>query len=180
VDAAVNGMTLSNGGLTATSSVQGYKSIRGTVSRSSGKYYVEFLIVLQGGNAQSMNGVASASFDPTGGLGSSIYSAGAGYTTVASTGFTKNYGLGTYGSTGTVVGMAVDFTAGSVYFAFNNVWFNGGNPATGSLPSFSFVPATVGALFPALSNFNPNEVWTLQPTAASQKYAPPAGFSPWN
>ena len=33
----------------------------------------------------------------------------------------------------------------------NNVWANSSNPATGSLPIVSFIPATVGALFPAMA-----------------------------
>ena len=34
-------------------------------------------------------------------------------------------------------------------------------------------------MFPAVTTAG-YETWTLQPTAASQKYAPPAGFSPWD
>ena len=63
----------------------------------------------------------------------------------------------------------------------SGVWQNGSNPATGSLPIVSFVPATVGALFAGMSFVGTNcGVWTLQSTAASQKYAPPSGFSAWD
>ena len=64
--------------------------------------------------------------------------------------------------------------------AQNNVWANSSNPTTGSLPIISFTPATVGALFFATSLYFSGEVWTLQSTAASQKYAPPSGFSAWD
>ena len=45
-DAAAGGMTLSNGGLTAAKTVDAsYQTIRGSISKSSGKLYVEFLVV---------------------------------------------------------------------------------------------------------------------------------------
>ena len=44
----------------------------------------------------------------------------------------------------------------------------------------SFVPATVGALFAGLSLYDSVDSWTLQATAASQKYAPPSGFVAWD
>ena len=43
------------------------------------------------------------------------------------------------------------------------------------------MPATVGALFPGMSfSLWIDGTWTLQSTAASQKYAPPSGFSAWD
>jgi hypothetical protein len=180
-DATASGMTLSNGGLTATGpGVVGYNSIRGTISKTSGKLYVEFLAVAAGGNGVSSNGVANSTINLGVLLGQSNYSAGAGWSTLGSAGFTVNYALGTWAGTGAVVGMAIDFAAGKMWIAFDNVWFNGSNPGVGSLPIFSFVPATVGALFPALTMYNAGEIWTLQPTPASQKYAPPGGFQAWD
>ena len=51
-DAAANAMTLSNGGLTVTNptSATGWQSIRGSVSQTSGKLYVEFLCVATSGS----------------------------------------------------------------------------------------------------------------------------------
>ena len=181
-DAAANGMTLTNGGLTVTWPSSLLKalntSIRGSISKTSGKLYVEILPVFTGGNI--FPGLASSGFDSTGQLGSSNYSAGIGWNVNrVSSGFTSNYTTPAFPTTGVVIGLAVDFAAGSLWYAVGNVWVNSSNPATGALPIISFVPATVGALFPALEEKNVNTSWTLQPTAASQKYAPPAGFSPW-
>ena len=44
----------------------------------------------------------------------------------------------------------------------------------------TFVSATVGELFAGMTFQNNPGVWTLQPTAASQKYAPPTGFEAWD
>ena len=178
-DAAANGMTLSNGGLTVTYLSGGNGSVRGTISHTSGKYYVEFLAVTTGGD--EYQGVADATFIATNHLGTSGQSAGVVWNGTNVFGsFTANYTNSVYPNSGDVVGVAVDFSAGSVWVAFKGTWVGGSNPGTGSLPIFSFVPATAGALFPCLSPSDANSVWTLQSTAASQKYAPPAGFSAWD
>lgn len=179
-DASANSFTLSNGGMTyATGPAASNKTIRGTVSHTSGKVYVEFFANNTGGNLRV--GLASAGFDATGQLGATSFSCGTDYGfNAVSAGFTSNYGTLSYPGPAITVCMAVDFAAGSIWIAMRNqTWENGSNPATGSLPIFSFTPATVGALFPAIEEHNVNTSWTLQPTATSQTYAPPAGFSAW-
>ena len=181
-DAAANGMTLSNGGMTVTlTSGSGSKSIRNTISRTSGKMYIEFLCNSDSG-LYGLFGAASSSFDVTSGyLGIGPYSGGIydGQNFV-STGFASNYTVQVEPVANDVWALAIDFTAGSIWISRNNTWVNGSNPGTGTLPILSFVGAAVGALFAAIS-LNSGFVgsWTLQPTAASQTYAPPAGFSPW-
>ena len=182
-DAAANGMTLSNGGLTVTSTVSGaYKSVRGSIGNSSGKVYVEFLANAVMAVGYDMFGAASSSFDSTKGLGSNPISfglqQGASYDSSGYFGF--NYSYSPYPATNDVWALAIDFTAGLIWIAQNNVWVNSSNPATGSLPIAHFVAGrTVGSLSPALTFYQTGESWTLQPTAASQKYAPPSGFSAW-
>ena len=183
-DAAANGMTLSNGGLTVTASPSLAKalntSIRGTISKTSGKLYVEFLYI-QAGAGNDLVGLADAGFSSSGALGSSIYSEGTGYlTTAVSSGFTTNYSTALYPANTDVFAVAVDFATGKIWLAKNNVWLNSSDPAAGSLPIVSFVPATVGALFPAWTGKSASNAVTLQSTAASQKYAPPAGFTAWD
>lgn len=180
-DAAANSMTLTNGGLTFAPTTTANGSIRGTVSKTSGKLYVEFLANATNSADYIYWGLASSGFTATGALlGTSNYSGGVRYgTTSVSTGFTANYYVQPVPAVNDVISLAIDFMAGSIWVAQNNVWLNGSNPATGSLPILSFVPGTVGALFPAMSTTSLNETWTLQPTAASQKYAPPSGFSAW-
>jgi hypothetical protein len=180
-DAAATGMTLSNGGLTVTDPTGGgWTSIRSSISRTTGKLYVEILVNASNNNGLSIIGLASAGFNPTGNLGASTYSAGIVHDgNYVSAGFISNYNVPQYPITNDVWALAVDFAAGSVWVAQNNVWLNSSNPATGSLPIISFTPATVGALFCGLSLYYAGEARTLQATPASQKYAPPSGFSPW-
>ena len=83
-DAAANALTLSNAGLTvAQTSAAGWQSIRGTTSKTSGKWYVEFATSTGVNTASSGNmeaGLASAGFNVlnSGGgyLGSNNYSFG--------------------------------------------------------------------------------------------------------
>ena len=190
-DAAANGMTLSNGGLTVTVGEGAWASVRGTISKASGKLYVEFLAnTAMGAVGFEGYGFASSGFAPTSYLGSSNYSAGINATANnVSAGFTSNYTINSPPHSGDVWALAVDFAAGSIWIAKNNAWLTAGgvasakDPAGGTMPVISFAPATVGALFPALNFYQQNageDVWTLQPTAASQKYAPPSGFSAWD
>ena len=179
-DATANGMTLSNGGLTATVTLGSWHSIRNTASQSTGKVYVEFLCNVTAGSGNTAYGLASSSFNPGSYLGSSNYSAAiVGGANSVSAGFISNYSMSQYPAANDVVALAVDFTAGKIWFALNNVWVNSSNPATGALPIVSFTPATVGALFAGMSLYNVGDTWTLQSTAAAQKYAPPSGFTPW-
>ncbi len=184
-DAAASGsnLTLSNGGLTVANTVDSVtRSIRNTISKTSGKVYVEFKCNAIDAASYGLWGLASAGLDLANYLGGSNYSVGIynGGTTFVSAGFTSNYGTALVPAIGDVFALAVDFAAGSVWIAKNNVWANSSNPATGSLPVASFVPATVGALFAGQSFRFVGNSWTLQSTAASQKYAPPSGFSAWD
>ena len=152
-DAAANGMTLSNSGLTVAHSGPSWATVRGTISQTAGKVYIEFLC-----NATDTNvgyGLAAANFNSSTtlqlGQGTN-YSVGVFYgATNVNTGFTANYSTIQSAVANDAWGMAVDFTTGSIWMARNNVWLNGSDPATGLLPIISFVPATVGALFPGLS-----------------------------
>ena len=183
-DAAANGMTLSNGGLTFTSTdATDWRTIRGSISKSSGKLYVEYLAVNVVGPI--MFGVGSSGISIAVGayLGSSPYGAGfyagggntfismgAGGATIA----TAPFGA----AAGDVVSVAIDLDAGKFWLAKNNVWQTG-NPSTGATPQVTYVPAQVAPFFPGITSDGVGASWTLQSTAASQKYAPPSGFSAW-
>ena len=196
-DAAANAMTLTNGGLTVMyPGATNWVSVRGTISKNSGQVYVEFAYSAAGVNpGYAAVGVAAATFDIADLVGLSNYSAGfqLANNNNQSTGFT----MGVYpnlavATVGDVIGMAVDFTAQKIWFSLNNNWATLlakpapelNDPASGASPNFTFVLATTGPLFPTWSSHGTNSTgggtWTLQPTAASQKYAPPAGFSAWD
>jgi hypothetical protein len=179
-DAAANGWVLSNGGATFSNNSVVNKTIRGSISKTSGKLYIELNGVATAGN--EMQGFADANIDINQFLGNTPSAASVRYGgNVVTAGFVSNYGVSTeWGGNGVTIQFAIDFTAGKIWAGVDNTWANGSNPATATLPIISFTPATVGALFPALSITQPNEIWTIKPTAASQKYAPPAGFTAWD
>ena len=180
-------MTLSNGGLTVTPSGTAWGTIRTSTSQTSGKLYVEFSNSMTRRQRppvkhcfwvfRAQSGfVSTVSY-----LGSSNYSAGMALTSggnYASSGFTdtgNKIAAAVQPASGEVWALAIDFAAGKIWLARNNVWQGQtiGDPGAGTAPMVTFVQATVGALFAGIS-FDPpgTGVWTLQSTAASQKYAP--------
>lgn len=81
---------------------------------------------------------------------------------------------------GVVIALAVDFDAGKVWAAMGNVWQQGGDPASGANPFASFAASRPGALFPAVSIYDPMAgASTLQSAGVEQSFSTPAGFSPW-
>ena len=184
-DASANAMTLSNGGLTVTTSgVNAWRAIRSSTSKTSGKLYIEFLNSVSVSSYEAW-GLASTGFNPVGNLGDTNFSgasANNGFNIVSS-GFTDLLGIpATSVGIGDVWALAVDFGAGYVWVARNNVWAQGlaKDPASGAQALLRFVLATTGPLFASMSFYGTVGVWTLQSTAASQKYAPPSGFSAWD
>ena len=184
-DAAANAMTLSNGGLTATSTRSGvWNTLRGTVSKTSGKLYIEFLCVVCSQGDCNI-GLGSTGMDISSYFGHSNYGGGQTYNNVTtsvgvSNGWTSGgTGPATYPVPGDVWAIAIDFTTGNTWVSKNNTWSQG-NPATGTSPILVFTLATTGALFPGMGFLEGGDSWTLQSTAASQTYAPPAGFSAWD
>jgi hypothetical protein len=187
-DAAANGMTLTNGGLTVTpSGFVGNQAIRGSISHNTGRYYVEFLTTVAAVNGNMMFGMADTTFNAadqypgSNGISFGFQLAGATYQTA---GFTAHFTPTATPNANDVFAFAVDFDAGAVWMALNNVWYGEGNPTVGigvnPTMTMSAAPALGATLFPALGFYGTGQgVWTLQPTAASQKYAPPTGFSRW-
>jgi hypothetical protein len=187
-DATANGMTLSNDGLTVTpSGFVGNQTIRGSVSHNIGKWYVEFFAdaAMGGGAINIMFGFADTTFVAadeylgSNGVSVGVQLAGASYTT---SGFTALHPTGAVTPIeNDIWAIAIDFTAGLAWLGQNNSWLSSGNPAIGANPYITITAPALGvALFPGMTFYgSENGVWTLQPTAASQKYAPPTGFTPW-
>ena len=186
-DAAANGMTLSNGGLTVTPSANaGFQSVRSSISQTAGKFYIEFKALGPNAKATQMAwGIANAAFNPVGYLGGSGSSIGAFNVNAGNfvtAGFTSIIALGAPTIVANDVwAIAIDLTAGKYWMAQNNVWVGGGSPSAGTSPMITIGGVAAGqAYFPALSLEAANSAWVLQSTAASQKYAPPSGFSAWD
>ena len=96
----------------------------------------------------------------------------------------KYEGVGTasnaaYGATFTtndVIGCAVDFGTGKIWFSKNGVWQGSGDPAAGTGEAYALVS---GTMFPIVGMNNANSV-TARFTAEAFTYSPPTGFSEWS
>lgn len=181
-DVAANGWTLWNqGAMVGNGSNTAAQNVRGTISRSAGKLYVEFFANASAAN--EYHGLANEASVSTGPLGRTGKSVSIRYgVNLGTPDFTLNYTVLdalVYGG-GHIIGMAVDFDTGGLWIANESNWCGGSDPATGLLPIASFNPATIGALFPAVELQQANEQWTLRTLASNQKYAAPAGFEAWD
>jgi hypothetical protein len=223
-------VAISNGGLTRTiQGTTGWQTTRSTVSRSAGKYYIEWFT--PSGSAQSYFGIAGADFVPgtniplgnaPTSLGLSVGGIGCACNPPAAWVWPDiDYANNIVAND--VFAIAADLDTGKFWLARNNVWVVGGDPATGLKP-YAYVPAIIRLLttddsgpsqlpslgdgaevaplpdaddplrdavvealavigmpfFPAISSVYGSETFILQATAASQTYAPPAGFEPWD
>jgi len=137
--------TLSNGNLNARST-SSQLAAQATQSVSSGKFYWEItannsanqLFGITGEAVSYANRIAVAfNYTPTVffyGINGNIYQDG------SSTAYDSAI------SAGDVIGIAVDFDAGKIWFAKNNTWLQSGDPANGTSPSATF---TVGTFTPS-------------------------------
>jgi hypothetical protein len=162
------GLTVSNANLNVSiGNGSSWKSVVGTMALpSTGKWYWEVTVVTGTGSSQEIVGVAntvdniSASYS---GSTANTY----GYQSNASK---NNNGGGTsYGAsytTGDVIGVAVDTTAGTIVFYKNNT--SQGTAFTGLSSSYSYVAAS--SILGTTSNFATN--FGQRPFS----YTPPTGF----
>lgn len=172
-------IALSSGNMVATKITSDATfSVLTTNGKSTGKWYGE--IVLGGGAGGPFNliGVGTAAMDYASFLGFGTTSWG--YYQDTGDKYTNNVAA-TFGASftpGDVLGVALDADAGYVWFAKNNVWQGSGNPAAGTNPAFTGLPGGVflGASVYAASL---SHSATLRPTAGSQTYSPPSGFTAW-
>ncbi len=153
-------LALSNGNLTATSGVNNnYKSIRSTVSVTSGKWYWEYVFA----GAVRMSGVANSSASLSNFIGSDAD--GWGY---FQDGDKYNNGSGSaYGASYTTetIGIALDMDGGSVTMYKDNV--SQGTMFTG----------ITGTIFAAMSIDTNGTAMTANFGATALTYSPPGGFN---
>lgn len=167
-------VTLSEANLRATNASAGDFNVRSVGSRSSGKLYFEVQRVA----GQQGIGLCTSAWPTNAWVGSSALSIGMDPS--ADTIFTSGANQGSSGvgapADGSIIGVAVDFTAGKVWFSKNGTFGSGQNPAIGT-GGFT-IPA--GALFVAYSPKTLAANGRLRTLASQFLTAPPAGFSPWS
>jgi hypothetical protein len=186
--------TLSNGNLTLTeaSSLGTYIGFaEGTTSYSTGKYYFE--VRLQTGSTKRVIAVGlispatQADHYLTGHLGNSSGAYKYQWSLEAASpnlltfhnGSNTNYGSYTRADND-VIGVAIDFDAKKLWFAYNNVWVGSGDPASGTNPTWSGTDlSTPTSLYPAVTSAASGVV-TAAFLASDFTYSAPSGFSAWD
>lgn len=148
-------------------------AIRGYASHAaaSGKFYFEFLVNIVD-NHWPITGVGSASAALSGFVGSDANGWGMATTTAVSWHTNATTAQNAYAN-GDILGVAVDFTAGtgSIKFLKNN-----------AAQLADYTGLTLGTMYPMTSmrGSSANAKGKLRLRAADQTYAPPAGYSPWS
>lgn len=158
-----NTVTLSNSNKTATIAPAGATSVRGTVGKSTGKWYYEVLV---GGGEFNMIGLGRATSDIDSYPGSDSTSVGY-YSNGTKFGGNDNGSAGASYATGDRIGVAIDADTGTVRYYKNGA--QQGNPA---------VVSTGFAYFPMVGNGgggNPT-ILTLQDTPTY----PVSGYTQWS
>lgn len=175
-------VTLSGANLVASrlgDTTQSFASVRATTGKTAGKWYFEVVIGAGGVPLYTLIGVAKSSAALTNFVGSDAN--GWGYYADTGQKYTNNV-VASFGASyvnGDVLGIALDMTAGKVWFAKNNTWQASGNPAAGTGEAFSGI---AGTIFPMASLYNGNRATdsaTGRFKTSAFSYTPPAGFSAW-
>lgn len=159
-------ITLSGGDLIATRSSTNnnqWRLVRVTESRDSGKLYAEMVNSNNIENAM-MVGVVPGALSVNTYPGSSSDSFGY-HANDAGPGYCYNNGAQFYGDTqrvgdGSYARIAIDFDAGNLWFGNASSFKNGGDPAAGTSPSFTFIPGS--PLYLALGMYSQSQVVTLR------------------
>jgi hypothetical protein len=182
-------ITLSNGNLTAAknSAASSWRSVRATVSHTTGKYYYEITIAPAGSEGNNwIGGVADATALLTNYIGSSTH----GYS-CQTTGATWYNGTnpGTCGITSgsgtcTYLQIALDLSGNLGWWKANCAanWNStvGADPATGMGGKNLNIAGGSVAVYPGWSGFDSGtDSGTLHASACKQQSVAPSGFTPW-
>lgn len=172
-------ITLSNGNLTALKggASDALKSVRSTLSVSSGKHYFEVHVDVGATSTFMLVGVGTSGVDLTSYVGANA----SGWAYYEDTGQKVNGGtLSTYGANwktdGIVIGIALDMDNGKVWFSRAGVWQGSGDPASGANPAFTGLSGAFYAYLSLYKKTAPADQLTANFGASAFTYAAPAGF----
>ena len=174
-------ITLSGGDLLATrsGSDNSWRSVRATTSRNAGKLYFEIVnttSVSTGMMAGIGTSAAALTSYPGAGTTSWGFHANASGSETYHNGSSSNSGGSQVGS-GSYARIAVDLDAGKLWLGTSGSWEGGGDPASGTSPTYSFTPGI--DLFPMLGMYKTNQACTLRAAAGAMGGSIPSGFSAW-
>lgn len=170
-------ITLSNGNLTATNTANSKSLVRATEYKSSGKWYWEIYFntsvdtnFLQFGIANSSAGLYVLLGESVNGWGYQGYNGNKQHN-LTSTAYGNSW------TSGDIIGIALDMTAGKIWWAKNNVWQASGDPAAGTNEAYSGIS---GNIYAAVTLRFTNEQITARFDSNDFTYTPPSGFSAYS
>lgn len=176
------GITLSGGDLIATKGSSGWAATRANQGKSSGKYYFEITNNANGASNGSLILGFAASTSPltypgadSSGYGFQVNDINAGTVGLYHSG---TYSASSYvnGVAGDVSCVAIDLSAGKIWFriAGRASWLGGGDPASGTSPSFTFTSGIT--LLPMIGEDSSPQQATANFGASAFAATPPTGF----
>ncbi|MCB2218049.1 MAG: hypothetical protein KQH59_18460 [Desulfobulbaceae bacterium] len=171
----VAGVTYSNGDKTITKSGGSWALVQSDTGISSGKVYFEVNPDYSPGGWMDIGVGPDNDANVRVGVDADSYGVQGTDGKKRNNNTTASYG--TQWLTNRCIGVAIDFDAGKIWFAEENVWMGSGDPETGTGEAFSGLS---GEYFAQVSFNYSNYQATLRTAAADMKFSPPAGFVAWD
>ena len=171
-----DGITLSNGNLTATETALSYNwnSVRSILGVSSGKWYWELTLSLTPFSAGYYGvGIGDSGVNLLG----EIYADADGYDYLGSSGYKGNNNsrevFGDAFDTGDIISIALDMDSGKIWWAKNGVWQDSGDPGAGTGEAYSGISGT----FYAMACIYRDGAQTANFGASAFSHSVPSGFN---
>jgi len=161
-------VTLSNGNLNFSDSSSSNKAAVSTFGLKSGKYYFELLSTNTGTYSIGMTDLTTNN--------GSFYRNNGSYSSSFGGGGTSGYASWT---TNDVIGVAVDFDNGKIWYAKNNTW-QSGDPSTGNSPTNTFTSGLTLHVEIYTDNSSGTKSGSLNFGQRAFSYTPPTGYKKLN
>lgn len=171
-------IVLSSGNLRSLHPSGGGQQVLSTAGYSSGKRYFEMLCNAVGGVACVGFARAGGATDLESDLGQEAGEYGWYYN--GSSYFAGSFGAvsGLSFTTGSVIGVAIDFGTRRAWWRVNGTWIGSGNPAAGTGQQVTYASG-LGTIYAAVSG-NTGSEFTARFRAADITGSIPSGFSAWD
>jgi hypothetical protein len=156
--------TLSNGNLDFTESSSNNRTAVSTFGLKTGKWYFEFL--------STNTGTFSIGWHDMENNQGSFYRNNGSYSSSFGGGGTSGYASWT---TNDIVGVAIDFDSGKIWYAKNNTW-QSGDPATGNSPTNTFTTGLTLHTEAFTDNSSGTKSGSFNYGQRPFTYTPPAGY----